>query len=115
MRVKVKLVVFRHPEPAKWGTYCSYCPELQYFFGRGETEKAVVDSVKTYLLQELYHRERYANLKICGWEITKDSIKVPTFTEEEAVRLTEESYELKINEYKILEIDVEVPEPRNLW
>lgn len=63
MRVKVKLVVFRYPEPAKWGTYCSYCPELQYFFGRGETEKAVIENVKTYLLQELYHRERYGKFE----------------------------------------------------
>lgn len=48
MRVKVKLVVFRHPEPAKWGVYCSYCPAIQEFQGRGKTIEDVVNIVREY-------------------------------------------------------------------
>ena len=109
MRVKVKLVVFRHPEPAKWGTYCSYCPEIKDFFGRGETVEDVVLIEKQRLFTLLCNRFKYKNLQKLGWTITENSVIPPIFTPEEALFLTEESYNLKLDNYKILEIDVEVP------
>ena len=114
-KVSVKLVVFEHPEPARWDTYCSYCPELQYFFGRGETVNEVVEQVHQTLLEELQNRNAYKNLHNLGWNITDTSIKVPIFTDEEAVSLTEQSYEVTISNYQIVKIDVEVPPARKLW
>lgn len=113
--VSVKLVVFKHPEPARWDTYCSYCPELQYFFGRGETVNEVVEQVHQTLLEELQNRNAYKNLHNLGWNITDTSIKVSIFTDEEAVSLTEQSYEVTISNYQIVKIDVEVPPARKLW
>ena len=113
--VSVKLVVFKHPEPARWDTYCSYCPELQYFFGRGETVNEVVEQVHQTLLEELQNRNAYKNLHNLGWNITDTSIKVPIFTDEEAVRLTEQSYSTKIVEPQIIVVDVEVPNIRGFY
>lgn len=113
--VSVKLVVFKHPEPTRWDTYCSYCPELQYFFGRGETVNDVVEQVRQTLLEELQNRNAYKNLHNLGWNITDTSIKVPIFTDEEAVSLTEQSYEITISNYQIVKIDVEIPPARKLW
>lgn len=109
MRVKVKLVVFRHPEPAEWGTFCSYCPELKYFFGRGNAKNDVLENVTAYLLRMLCYRNKQSNLKELGWEVSENSVKVPIFTDEESVKLTEKSYGIKITEPQIVEIDVEVP------
>lgn len=114
-KVSVKLVVFKHPEPARWDTYCSYCPELQYFFGRGETVNEVVEQVRQTLFEELQNRNAYKNLQNLGWEITDTSIKVPIFTNEEAVSLTEQSYGIKISNPIIIEIDVKIPPARKLW
>lgn len=113
--VSVKLVVFKHPEPAKWDTYCSYCPELQYYFGRGETVNEVVKQVRQTLLEELQNRNDYKNLQNLGWEIAENSIKVPIFTDEEAIRLSEQSYEITISNYQIIKIDVEVPPAKKMW
>ena len=44
-----------------------------------------------------------------GWKVMKDSVIPPTFTDEEAVKFAEESYELSITEYQIVRINVEVP------
>lgn len=92
-----------------------YCSELQYFFGRGETVNEVVEQVRQTLLEELQNRNAYKNLHNLGWKITDTSIKVPTFTDAEAVSLTEQSYEITISNYQIVKIDVEVPPARKLW
>lgn len=113
--VSVKLVVFKHPEPARWDTYCSYCPELQYFFGRGETVNVVINDVRNHLLVELSHRLRYVNLKNCGWEVSENSAKPPIFADDEAIRLTEKSYGIKISNYQIIKIDVELPPIRDMF
>lgn len=109
MRVQVKLVVFS-TDKNKWKySYCSYCPAINYFFGRGETIQKVVADVQSHLLEFLCHRFIYKNLQNCGWEISENLIKPPIFADEELIRLTEYSYEEKILEYKIVELDVEVP------
>jgi hypothetical protein len=108
MHVSVKLVVFEHPT---WSDkYCSYCPELQYFFGRGSTIATVIERVKDNLIWELKGRLHYRNLKIRDWQITENSVIPPTFTDEEAVALTEKSYEMNITDYQIIVINVEVPQ-----
>ena len=115
MRVQVKLVVFP-TDKNKWKhNYCSYCPAIKYFFGRGETIEDVVCAVTIYLLQLLCYRFKYKNLENLGWEIAENSIKVPIFTDEEAVGLAEQSYSTKIVEPKIIVVDVEVPCVRGFY
>jgi hypothetical protein len=108
-RVQVKLVVFPTNKNEWHNNYCSYCPAINYPFGRADSIEKVVADVQSQLLKLLCHREIYKNLQNLGWKITDTSIKVPTFTDEEAVRLTEQSYEIKISNPIIIEIDVEVP------
>lgn len=116
MKVTVNAVVFRHPEPTAWGVYCSYCPELQYFYGRGNTIQEVIERIREHLFLELSHRGDYANLtKLYGWMVSENSIKVPTFTESEMVKLAEKSYELKIEDFQIIPITMEVPPVKILW
>lgn len=117
MKVTVKLVVFEHPNPAEWHRYCSYCPEIQCFFGRGETVEATIEKFKTdYLVQELSLRNMSTNLKYYGWDISENSLIPPTFTDEEALQLTMKSYELPhLVNVEIFSIHVEVPPARTKW
>ena len=109
MEIKVKLVVFEHPDPAEWDRYCSYCPELIDFFGRGDTIQHCINWVQRHLEEELKKRDKYKNLKLRNWTYDNNSANPPIFTDEEAVKLTEESYELKLSEYQIFELHAEVP------
>lgn len=115
MDVSVKLVVFYHHGQGK---YCSYSPELKCFNARAATVAEVIHLfTHEYLLWELENRFYAVNLYKRSWEITEDSVIPPTFTDEEAVKLTEKSYEIKIKEYQIEVINVKVPPPvgrRNL-
>lgn len=109
MRVKVKIVVFP-TDKNKWEyEYCSYCPEINYYFGRADNIRKVIADVQSHLLELLCHRFFYNNLQNLGWKITENSVISPTFTAEEAVSLAEQSYSTKIVEPKIIELDVEVP------
>lgn len=115
MRVRVKVVIFL-ADKSKWGyNYCSYCPAINYPFGCADTPNEVIANVQSYLLKLLCYREIYTNLQNLGWEFTDTSIKVPTFTDEEAVRLTEQSYSTKIVEPQIIVVDVEVPNIRGFY
>lgn len=115
MRVQVKVAVFR-TDTNVWGyEYCSYCPATNYPFGRGVSVEEVIADVQSHLLKLLCHRNIYRNLQNLGWEFTDTSIKVPTFTDEEAVRLTEQSYSTKIVEPQIIVVDVEVPNIRGFY
>ncbi len=109
MRVKVKLVVFKHPEPETWHIYASYCPALKDYCGNGSTIKEVVDKETKILVDDLKGRLKYNSLKKCGWEISENSAIPPIFTDEEAVKLTEEIFECKIEEPIIIELNVELP------
>ena len=118
MEISVKVVVFQHKKTAAQGNlwskkYGSYCPELRYFF-HSDSENEIIDNLKRHLYQELCHRFRYDNLKNRGWEITENSIKIPTFADEEYFQMTGKIYPT-IVEPKIIVVNVEVPEPRNLW
>ena len=109
MKVKVTLVVFEHPNPTEWDRYCSYCPELWDFFGRGDTIQQCIDWVQTNLEEELQNRNKYRNLKIRNWVYDNNCAIPPIFTHDEAVKLTEKSYEIDIPEYQIFELYAEVP------
>lgn len=77
--------------------------------------KWLISIIRKHLYLDLCHRFKYKNLQNLGWKITDTSIKVPTFTDEEAIRLTEQLYEIKISNYQIIELDVEVPPPTELY
>lgn len=115
MRVQVKIVVFMTDVRVWKYNFCSYCPAINYPFGRADSIEKIVADVQSQLLNLLCHREIYKNLHKLGWKITDTSIKVPTFTDEEAVRLTEQSYSTKIVEPKIIVVDVEVPCVRGFY
>lgn len=97
--VKIRVIVFEHPEPQIFGKFCGYCPSTNNFEGRGNSIKDVLTVIRKHLYLDLCHRFKYKNLQNLGWEITNNSIKVPTFTDEEAIRLTEQLYEIKISNY----------------
>lgn len=108
--VSVKLVVFKE------GTmFCGYSPELMYYINNKTSEEAIVKIVKRHLLQELCHRLRYDKLKKLGWKVFENSVIPPIFADTEVVRLTEQLYEAKIVEPKIIVVDVELPPTKNLW
>lgn len=109
MRVQIKVVVFMTDVNVWKYNFCSYCPAINYSFGMGNSIKEVVADVQSHLLKLLCYREIYKNLQNLGWEFTDTSIKVPTFTDEEAVRITEQFYSTTIVEPKIIVVDVEVP------
>lgn len=115
MRVKVKLVVFKTTEP---DFYYGYCRELRNFF-RHEQKERVVYYVKNLLYQELCHRLRYENLELLGWKVSENSAIPPIFTDEEAIERARKvfSYSLKYKEVttEIIELNVELPEIKNLW
>jgi hypothetical protein len=109
MKVTVKLVVFWHE---RYNEYCSYCPEIKCPMVRKDTIKEVINHfTKEYLLWELQNRNIRRNLKNYKWIYEGTSIIPPKFTDEEAVILTEKSYELELSEYQIVVINVELPEP----
>lgn len=108
--VSVKLVTFKEGDK-----YCGYCPELTLYVNNRTSENAVVGITREHLYQELCHRIRYDNLKNRGWKITEYSAIPPIFADEEAVSLTEQLYEAKIVEPKIIVVDVELPDAQNLW
>ncbi|WP_310789004.1 hypothetical protein [Alistipes sp.] len=112
MRVKVKLVVFRHPEPAKWGVFCSYCPAIKEFQGRGKTIEDVVNIVTRILEIRLSKGCMTRSLRNFGWSIMENSLIPPIFTDEELLRLTEGHYGLRVTDYQIIELNGEVTHRR---
>lgn len=108
--VLVKLVIFK-----EGNKFCGYCPVLTFYINDRTSENDVVDVVQEHLYHELCHRLRYDNLKRFGWEVSENSVKVPIFTDEKVVCLTEQLYESKIVEPKIIVINVGLPNAINLW
>ena len=108
MRVIVQLLVFlnKRDEGKK---YQSYCPEIRYFFGSGNSVEEVVTEVTATLLSYLAKRFLIGNFKHYGWVITEDSVERPTFTEEQTVKRAEELFGFPITDYQIVKIDVELP------
>lgn len=109
MRVKIKLVVFKHPKPETWHTYASYCPALKDYCGNGATVKEVIEMETKLFIHYLKGRLKYNSLIKCGWKVSENSAIPPIFTDEESVKLAEEVFECKIKEPVIVELDVELP------
>lgn len=109
-KVSVKLVIFKEGR-----MFCGYSPELMYYINNKTSEEAIVKIVKRHLSQELCHRLRYDKLKKLGWEVFENSVIPPIFADTEVVQLTEQLYEAKIVEPKIIVVDVELPPTQNLW
>lgn len=108
-KVSVKLVVFRHPEPARWDTYASYCPSTHNFCARGKSIAEVVSSFKEMLIIELQNRLSYKNYRDYGWKVSENSAKPPTFADEYLVSETERMFDVTIKEPIIITVDVELP------
>jgi hypothetical protein len=109
MTVSVKLVVFKHPEPARWDTYASYCPATCDFCAFGKSVSEVVEKFKKTLFRDLQNRLAYKNMKIWGWEVFENSAIPPIFADEYIVKETERVFEVTINEPIIIKVDVELP------
>lgn len=109
MRVEVKLVVFSHEDTAVLGKYCSYCPALKEFQGRGDTVEGCVDDVTQILKWHLVRRLKTVNLRRLGWGVSENSAIPPIFTDEELLFLTEKHYEVRISDYQILNVTVPLP------
>lgn len=107
--VSVKLVVFKHPEPARWDTYASYCPATKDFCACGNSVTEVVEKFKKILFVDLQNRIAYKNMKNWGWEVSENSAKPPIFADEYLVSETERMFEVTIKEPIIITIDVELP------
>ena len=105
----VKLVVFKHPEPARWDTYASYCPATRNFCAYGKSASEVVDKFKSMLIRDLQNRLAYVNMKNYGREVTENTAKPPIFTEEYLVSETERIFEVTIKEPIIITVDVDLP------
>ena len=109
MRVTIKIAVFKHPNTTMRHLYYAYCPAFN-MIGAGETVDYAVKEIERRLILLLEHRGKYPSyFKGFGWEITKDSIKVPTFTDEYAIKETKRIYEVENIEPQIIETNVELP------
>ncbi|MBD3588789.1 hypothetical protein [Bacteroides sp. GM023] len=107
--VSVKLVVFKHPEPARWDTYASYCPATQDFCACGSSVIEVVDMFEKLLYLDLQNRLTYKNLQNYGWEVSENSAIPPIFADVYLVSETERIFEVTIKEPLIIKVDVELP------
>ena len=93
--VSVKLVVFKHPEPARWDTYASYCHATRNFCA---IPVQILLAVQLPWIRDLQNRLAYVNMKNYGWEVSENSAKPPIFTDEYLVSETERIFEVTIKE-----------------
>lgn len=110
--VSVKLVVFRHPEPARWDVYASYCPATHNFCCRGKSVPEVLAMFEKMLIRHLENRMFFDNLTDFGWDVSENSAKPPIFADEYLISETERMFELKIKDPLIITVDVELPKSR---
>lgn len=111
-KVSVKLVMFKQKTMHEEGEYCGYCPALGAFHVMTSFEKLLA-YMQDRLERDLAGRIHYRNLKNRGWEVSENSAKPPIFADEELVKRTEESFEVKIKEPIIVELYAELTPPRD--
>lgn len=109
-RVQVKLVVFPTNKNEWNNNYRSYCPAIRDFCARGNTIPEVIKYAEMRLKEELQDRVSYNTLEKCGWKVSENSVIPPIFADEELVLQTEYCFGIKISNYQIIEIGVEVPD-----
>ena len=115
MELKIKVVVFEHPEPQTWCNYCGYSPANGYFCS-GIDVTDVSNRIRSIIEFELQQRESFPNhLLKFGWKVSDKSIIPPIFADEELVQRAENSYGLKIDNPIIVELNVEIPQPQALF
>ena len=51
--VKIRAIVFEHPEPQIFGKFCGYCPATNNFEGRGNSIKDVLTIIRKHLYLNL--------------------------------------------------------------
>lgn len=110
--VSVKLVVFRHPNPARWDTYASYCPATHNLCCRGKSIAEVIAMFEKMLIRELENRMFFVNCKNWGWEVSENSAKPPIFADECLISETERMFEVTIKDPLIITINVKLPKSR---
>lgn len=110
--VSVKLVVFRHPNPARWDTYASYCPATHNLCARGKTVAEVIAYFEKMLIRELENRMFFVNFKNWGWVVSDNSAKPPIFADEYLISETERIFEVTIKDPLIITVNVELPKSR---
>lgn len=110
--VSVKLVVFKHPNPARWDTYASYCPATHNYCARGKSIPEVVEMFEKMLIRGLENRMFFVNFKNWGWEVSENSAKPPIFADEYLISETERMFEVTIKDPLIITVDVELPKSR---
>lgn len=109
MEVKIKVVVFEHPEPQTFGKFCGYCPANGYFCS-GADVTDISNRIRDVIVLELQQRKSFPNhLLKFGWQVSENLIIPPIFANEELVHLAESSYSLKISNPIIVELNVKVP------
>ncbi len=111
-RVSVKLVVFKHPDAARWDTYASYCPATHNFCARGKSVAEVIAYFEKMLIRELENRMFFDNFINWGWEVSENSAKPPIFADEYLISETERMFEVTIKEPILITVDVELPKSR---
>ena len=111
-KVSVKLVMFKQKTMHEEGEYCGYCPALGAFHVMTSFDKLLA-YMQDRLERDLAERIHYRNLKNRGWEVGENSAKPPIFADEELVKRTEESFEVKIKEPIIVELYAELTPPRD--
>lgn len=76
----------------------------------------IVDTVTHYnmtkddYIEVCKDRVSYNTLEKCGWKVSENSAIPPIFADEELVLQTECCFGIKISNYQIIELDVEVPD-----
>ncbi len=115
MNLKIKALIFEHPESQTFGKFCGYCPANGYFCS-GIDVTDISSRIENVIIFELQQREQcpYHLIKF-GWKISVNSIIPPIFADEELIQRTENSYALKIDNPIIVELNVEVPKPKALF
>lgn len=110
--VSVKLVMFNQKTIHEEGDYCGYCPALGAFHVMTSFEK-LLSYMQDRLERDLTGRLHYKNLKLRGWEVSKNSAKPPIFADEELVKRTEKIFAIKIKNPIIVELHAELMPPRD--
>lgn len=99
MEVKIKVVVFEHPESKK---VCCACRDI-CLFTSNENQDSALNDVKNTLLVYLQDK-KLARLQKIGWKICDKSIILPNFAEKELVKYASDFFGVKITNYQIIEI-----------
>lgn len=101
MKVKIKVVMFVHPESKKT---CCACRDI-CLFTSNENEDFALNDVKNTLIMYLQDK-KLSRLQKIGWKICDKSIIPPNFAEKELIKYASDFFKVEIINYRIIEIYV---------